>query len=316
MFKKSATLAIATIAMGVFMCRSSLLAQVSAPAHSEQPSTAAQSGLPQQTCDDRWKTEKWNTPNPCRNFYETLKSGPAPQRDISGIWDGGTEGGVQPNGAYEFPDDPDHVGQDPPYTALGREALAKTKPGEGERQVPVAEVNDPVDYCDPQGMPRDDLYEFRTVQLIETKNQMVILNQFNRVWRIVWKDGRELPKDPAPRWQGYSVGKWVDDYTFVADYVGMDLTTWIDNVGRPHSADLHVQERWHRVNADILELTVIIDDPKYYTKPWKALDRHVLHRLSDDHDMYQFACSVSETQEYNKLIGAPAAIPMPADLKK
>ena len=44
-----------------------------------------------------------------------------------------------------------------------------------------------------------DLYEFRTIQLIQTKYQLVVLNQFNDRWRVIWTDGRELPKDPAPR---------------------------------------------------------------------------------------------------------------------
>ena len=76
--------------------------------------------------------------------------------------------------------------------------------------------------------------------------------------------------DPEPRWYGYSVGKWVDDYTFVVQTVGMSDKTWLDNAGRPHSSELKVEERFHRVDQDHLELTVTIDDPKMYTKPWLA----------------------------------------------
>ena len=49
---------------------------------------------------------------------------------------------------------------------------------------------------------------------------MIILYQFDKIWRVIWTDGRELPKDPEPRWFGYSVGKWVDDYTLVVETSG------------------------------------------------------------------------------------------------
>jgi hypothetical protein len=263
---------------------------------------------------DKWKTEKWNTSSPPTSYWETLKSAPAPKRDLSGIWDAGAlEGGIQPNGAYEYPDDPEHLGHDVPYSAVGKEARMKNKPGSGvSGQFPAAEVNDPVDYCDPEGMPRTDLFELRVVEVLQRANQTVILNQYNNTWRIVWTDGRALPEDAAPRWNGYAVGKWVDDYTFVANYVGMDPRTWLDNVGRPHSDALKVEERWHRLNADTLQLTVTIDDPKFYTQPWKALNNYVLHRLPDNYDISEFICSATETAEYNRLIGKPVD-PVPAD---
>jgi hypothetical protein len=265
---------------------------------------------------DKWKTEKWNTPTPPESYWEKIKSGPAPKRDLSGIWDAGfLEGGIQPNGAYEYPDDPEHIGHDVPYTALGKEARMKNKPGLGvSGQFPLAEVNDPMDYCDPLGMPRSDLAELRVIEILQNTNQLVILNQHNDAWRIIWTDGRDLPQDPAPRWNGYAVGKWVDDYTFVANYIGMDPRTWLDNVGRPHSDALRMEERWHRVNSDTLELTVTINDPKFYTQPWKGLDKFVIHRLPDGFDISEAICSATEMSEYNRLIGKPTA-PSTADSK-
>jgi hypothetical protein len=279
-----------------------------------QTASATQSTAGTSADNDKWKTEKWNTPSPPASYYEKLKSTPAPKHDLSGIWDaGGVLEGVQANGAYEYPDDPEHLGHDVPYTALGKEARLKNKPGTGvSGQFPVAEVNDPVDYCDPAGMPRNDLFELRVIEILQNTNQVAILNQHNDTWRIIWTDGRDLPEDPAPRWNGYAAGRWVDDYTFVANYVGMDPRTWLDNVGRPHSDALRMEERWHRVNSDTLELTVTIDDPKFYTQPWKALDRYVLHRLPDAYDISEFICSATETAEYNRLVGKPAA-PTAAD---
>ena len=281
-----------------------------------QTAPPPQPGQADETDADKWKTEKWNTPAPPASYWEKIKSGPAPKRDLSGIWDAGfLEGGIQPNGAYEYPDDPEHLGHDVPYTALGKEARMKNKPGLGvSGQFPLAEVNDPMDYCDPLGMPRNDLSELRVIEILQNRNQVTILNQHNDTWRIIWTDGRDLPQDPAPRWNGYAVGKWVDDYTFVANYLGMDPRTWLDNVGRPHSDALRVEERWRRVNSDTLELTVTINDPKFYTQPWKGLDKFIIHRLPDGYDISEAICSATEMTEYNRLIGKPTA-PSTADSK-
>lgn len=230
------------------------------------------------------------------------KPGPAPKHDISGIWDAPNATGVQPLGAMALPDD-GKPGHQPPYTPEGLEALKLTKPSNGLRSVLPTETNDPVFSCNPQGFPREDLYELRTTQILQMPQSMLFLYTYGRIWRVVWTDGRELPKDPEPRWFGYSVGKWVDDYTFVVETSGTDERTWIDRAGRPHSADLRVEERFHRADSDHLELTVTINDPKMYTKPWVALDKFPLQLQPPGTDIHEMFCSPSEFAEYNKLLG-------------
>ena len=232
----------------------------------------------------------------------------APRHDISGIWDPGFDPfrTIGVFGASAMPDDgkPEH---ELPYTPLGREALNRTKPSNGTRSVLPADTNDPVVYCDPQGMPREDLYELRTTQILQTPVSVVILYQFGKIWRVVWMDGRKLPVDPEPRWFGYSVGKWEDDSTFVVQTSGIDERTWIDRAGRPHSSDLRVEERFHRVDHDHLELTVTINDPKMYTKPWVALDKLRFDLQTPNFDVREVLCSPTDLAEYNKLIGNPVS---------
>jgi hypothetical protein len=250
--------------------------------------------------------DKWNTPLPDKAVYKDASPAPAPRREISGTWDGLAEGGTQAKGPKEFPDDASHK-PEVPYTALGKAARMRNKPGEGEEQVAVGDVNDPVDSCDPLGFPRSDLFSLKAMAIVQTPNYVVWLNQYYNVFRIIWTDGRELPKDPVPRYYGYSVGHWEDDYTFVVETVGMDERTWVDNVGRPHSSDLRVVERFHRPSRDILELTVTLDDPKMYTKPWVAANKLTLHLLPADFDMGEMICSPSEMSEYKKQVANPVA---------
>ena len=252
-----------------------------------------------QTAPSQWGA---GTSSPVQNEN---KSGPAPKHDISGIWDPG-DNGIQQLGSKAMPEDgnPQHQ---PPLTPEGREALNQNKPSNGLRAVLPADTNDPVVTCDPQGMPREDLYEIRTTQVLQTPEKIFLLYTFGKVWRVIWTDGRELPKDPEPRWYGYSVGKWVDDYTLVVQTTGLDDRTWIDRAGRPHSDALRVEERFHRADRDHLDLSVTIDDPKMYTKPWLALDKLRFDLQPRDFDVREMICSPSEFAQYNKLIGSPAS---------
>jgi hypothetical protein len=287
--------------------------------------TAQTAAAPPKSVDGT-KIDKWNSVPLHGSAYAGVTPAPAPRHDLSGVWDAtgdagpnGPPAGIQPSGAYEHKALLPGVGNPPggapnekgianplPYTPLGEATLEAHKPtGLGMRSVPATEGNDPVDICDPPGFPRMDLSEFRILEIVQTEDHVLILNQFFRTWRTIWTDGRELPTDPEPRFYGYSVGKWVDDYTLVVNTVGMSDRTWIDNAGRPHSSELKVEERYHRVDQDHLELTVTIDDPKMYTQPWLALNKFPLRRQPRGFDIRENYCSPSDYLEYNDQVGQP-----------
>jgi hypothetical protein len=238
------------------------------------------------------------------------KSAPAPRHDISGIWqvDGVDEFGFRGIlgifGAPALPSD-GYADHEPPYTKEGLEAYHRHKPVFGVDAVPAAQSNDPVKSCDPPGFPRSDLHSLSTFQILQTPVQVVVLYSRYKNWRMIWADGRELPKDPDPTWDGYSVGKWVDDTTFVVQSNGTDERTWLDNAGRPHSNELRVEERFHRIDRDHMELTVTLDDPKIYTQPWVALDKQPFRLMPADFAMSETRCSPSEMAAYDRLVSAP-----------
>ena len=291
------------------------------------PNLSAQTAAPKSV--DDIKVDKWNTAPLHGPAYAGVKSAPAPRHDLSGVWDatgdatGGAAPGIQASGANEhravLPGNNSPPGGEPdernipnplPYTPLGEKTLEAHKPtGLGVRAVPAVMGNDPVQICDPPGFPRMDLSEFRTIEIVQAEDKVLVLNQFFRTWRSIWTDGRELPMDPEIRWNGYSVGKWVDDYTLVVQTIGMSDRTWLDNAGRPHSNELKVEERFHRVDQDHLELTVTIDDPKMYTKPWLALNKFPLRRQPRGFDIREMYCSPSDYKEYNDEVGDPINTP-------
>ena len=207
---------------------------------------------------------------------------------------------------------------EPPYTDLGRQTVKAHIPVEGYRMVPDALTNDPILKCDPGGFPRVNLHNFRTSEILQTPTHVVILYKFQHRWRQIWTDGRELPKDPEnpawgnsadalppeARWWGYSVGKWVDDYTFVVRTNGFyDDRTWLDNAGLPQSDAMLVEETYHRVDAEHLELSIKITDPKMYTKPWIALDKFSMRLQSPHLEIQEMECSPSDQEHWNKFFG-------------
>jgi hypothetical protein len=199
----------------------------------------------------------------------------------------------------------------PPMTPLGEAQFKLNKP---RNAVGLASTNDPFATCDPLGFPRDLLnqsVEFRGGMWFEpVPNRMIILKQQQRVWREVWMDGRELPKDvdargyPDSRFYGYSIGHWDGDYTFVVDTTGLDERTWLDEAGHAHSKNAHIEERYTRTDQYNIELTATLDDPKFYTKPWVFLKGNYYWMKAQDFE--EIFCTPSEAIEYRDTLATPA----------
>ena len=85
--------------------------------------------------------------------------------------------------------------------------------------------------------------------------------------RRIYLDGRGHPSDLQPTWMGHSIGKYEGD-TLVVDTIGIKGNRWIDWQGHPHSDDLRLVERIHRVSENSLEVEVTIEDPKAYKNSW------------------------------------------------
>jgi hypothetical protein len=247
------------------------------------------------------------------------KPAPAPRRDISGIWipAAGAGAGIQADGAQLKPAR-GRPEDELPFTAEGRKTWLARKPSVGVTAVNPALTDDPVKGgvtgtgCDPVGFPRLALWNLRTIRIIQSPENVVVLYMLNNKWRVIRTDGWQLPAEfDEPRWHGYSVGRWADDFTFVAQSAGFDDRTWIDAAGRPHSESMKVEERYQRVDRDHLVLSITIEDPVMYSQPWQAL-KMSLRLQSPTFDIREMECVPSETYAYNQLVARPAGnIPEP-----
>lgn len=109
-------------------------------------------------------------------------------------------------------------------------------------------------------------------------------------FRQVLTDGRPLPTDPQPTWQGYSVGHWEGD-TLVVESAGFNDRTWLDYEGHPHSPELRVTERYRRKDFGHLELKTTFDDPKAYARPWTI---SINAELTPDTELLEYVCNENE----------------------
>ncbi|HEV3331040.1 MAG TPA: hypothetical protein VG096_08680 [Bryobacteraceae bacterium] len=222
---------------------------------------------------------------------------PAPRRDLSGVW------ALQP--AHETSED-DHQspgGEVPPMTSWAKARYDQEKPGYGKRAAPGG--NDPILQCDPMGFPRI-LYFPAPFEFAQISNRVLQMFERDHVVREIWTDGRALPSDPDPLWYGYSVGKWVDDTTFVVESTGYDDRTWLGAAGFPHSETMRLEERYQRMDHDTINFTLTITDPQAYTKPWIALGRVL--KLRPRAEIRQGYCVASEEQAFAKRIREPGAL--------
>lgn len=156
---------------------------------------------------------------------------------------------------------------------------------------------DPTSHCLPGGpakMHTDPLYR----KIVQTPGLVLILNERNAMYRQIFTDGRPLPKDPQPSWNGYSTGRWDGDILVVTTS-GFREDTWLDRKGSPLTEAGKITERFRRVNYGRLEIAMTVDDPKAYTAPWSV----TLHQnLKADTELIDYICLENE-KDQRHLVG-------------
>jgi hypothetical protein len=183
--------------------------------------------------------------------------------DFSGLWQPGGGGGSAPvaGGPPLAPEFGDIAAgrKDPlPYRPWALD-LRKAREAENGKENPDGK-------CLPLGMIRMHSHPFPR-KMIQVPGLIAILYEKGVDFRQIFTDGRALPKDPNPSFNGYSSGKWEGD-TLIVETVGFRDDIWLDGVGNPISDSAKVTERFRRPNFGSLEIEVTVDDPKTYTAPW------------------------------------------------
>jgi len=77
------------------------------------------------------------------------------------------------------------------------------------------------------------------------------------------------------RWYGYAVGHWEGD-TFAVNSDNFIDATWLDQYGSPHSDQMIVEERYHRLDHDsefnnLPENICAFSEVKLHGKAWQQI---------------------------------------------
>ena len=168
-----------------------------------------------------------------------------------------------------------------PYQPWAAELVKKTRANN--------RPNDPLSHCLPTGLVR--LHTFPLFRkIVQVPGLVVILNELNASYRQIFTDGRPLPVDPNPSWNGYSSGKWEGD-TLVVETTGFRDGLWLDTGASPLTDSARITERFRRVNYGTLEIELTVDDKKAYTKPWTI---KVTQIIVLDTDLIDYICLENE----------------------
>lgn len=129
--------------------------------------------------------------------------------------------------------------------------------------------DDPVAFCRPAGAVR--ILTFPPPRkIVQVPGEVIILSERDVTFRQIFTDGRPLPVDPEPSFNGYSVGRWQGD-VLVVETIGLRDGIWIDRRGSFISEGAKLTERFRRKNYGTLEIELTIDDPKTYSRPWTVM---------------------------------------------
>jgi hypothetical protein len=131
-------------------------------------------------------------------------------------------------------------------------------------------------------------------QIVQTRDSVMILTEMVHDARVVRMNAPHLPNH-IRKWMGDSVGSWEGDTLVV------DTTNFSDKTRfRGSTADLHVVERFSRIDEKTLRYRFTVEDPNTWTQPWTG---EYTWPATDDH-VYEYACHEANYALENILRGA------------
>jgi hypothetical protein len=140
--------------------------------------------------------------------------------------------------------------------------------------------------CMPSGVPAFMMAAVEPIHFTQTPKQVTMIFSGDAQVRRVYLD---VPHSAnlKPSWYGESVGHYEGD-TLVVDTIGLNDKTFIDNYRTPHTAKLHVVERYKLIeDGKALQVTFRVEDPDTFYQPWLAIGK--LRRVQMP--MHEEACA-------------------------
>jgi hypothetical protein len=145
-------------------------------------------------------------------------------------------------------------------------------------------------------------------QILQNADSVVVLTEMMHDARTIFLDGRphvaanvhELAGDSRGRWEGDTLVVDSTNFTDKTNFRGPPATARQDIFSSPQ---LHVTERFTRVNAETIVYRFTVDDPGTWTKPWSG---ELIMRKANG-PIFEYACHEGNYGLVDILAGARAA---------
>ena len=139
--------------------------------------------------------------------------------------------------------------------------------------------------CIPNGMPgvMRTPYPF---EFLYSPGRVTILVETHSQVRRIYVDGRAVPEDPDPAYQGHSVGRWEGD-TLVVETVGLSPSvTLIAETGLHATESSRIHERFSRLGDRLID-EITVTDPGLLAEPYVMVQTYA---LKPDWEMREYIC--------------------------
>ena len=189
-------------------------------------------------------------------------------RDWSGVWSPGVGTGSRTTATP------------PKLTPAGQALVDAFEAGKAEGR----NLQNPAANCVPNGMPGIMRLPY-PIEFIYSPGRVNIMIETYSEIRRIYVDGRALPEDPDPFFNGHSVGRWEGD-TLVIDTVG--ISPMVSVVPGLHATEkTRFRERITRVAPDRLVDEITVTDPDLFAEPYVMVQNYA---LKPDWEMREYVC--------------------------
>jgi hypothetical protein len=154
--------------------------------------------------------------------------------------------------------------------------------------------------CWPHGVPGFLLYPVHPIFFIQTPKEVLMTWGQDFQLRHVYLNVPHSP-DPKPSWYGESIGHYENGDTLVVDTIGLNDRTYVDNYRTPHTAKLHVVERFKLIDGgEGIEVTARVEDPGAFTMPWNAVQRYRRDQRGTEVPLHEMVCAENNGDHFNQ----------------
>ena len=147
------------------------------------------------------------------------------------------------------------------------------------------------------GPPMNPSAYNNNMQLFQTADHVVILNEMVHDARIVPLDGSDHVPADVRQWSGDSRGHWDGD-TLVIETQNFTAKTSFRGTG----PGLHLVERFTRVEEGILLYEYTVTDPESFERPWSV----AVPMQKNDLPVFEYACHEGNYGMLNLMVSARA----------